>query len=646
MKMKKAIAFLGAAVMALSMASCNGSDSANGGTTTAAGSSAGASGGVDISGVNLTEATAKNFKVKVADGWKLMSASEIGSMMENADFLVKGDKWDATAPYIQVGTTTGNITDWAEQTKKDIYVKYDGEYTINGIKWYVADKIAGAEIGGKIVTVSPQNGVDLKDKTVQAMMGNISWATGDAGGNAGGGAGAETAAATKVELEGYSVAVPSGWVSIPSSDKKTVQLYKTNDVNMISGCNQITITYKAKGKYMLLTGMFDSYDEVKDLKLGNYTWNGAKGPYGGGKDLMSLNTTVGEGYISADIWTKVNENTISTDDADVKAIMDGITVNAAASTEAATTAAESTTTTMTTTTATTTATSTTVTSTTTTTAAVLTTTTTSTFIEGGLPVHEMPTPGVHNFSLPADCPYDFDVISFHARNYYENHGGDKVQYVEAEKLIGDTLVIHLYDIVEFHAIDYQYYYVDYHNLKGTDADGNQVDLESTEQTVWFPGAALNSVDFDNCWGAALYIGDLNADDSWGPFIIKNRLELPNNAKYAEKYTFIKDIPESNYVTPVGGAKGYSQLWMIVPRPTVQKTSIKVLNKDKNGNPVGLVYNSANGAPIILACNSEGWCDCEVTFFSEADGVQRTFVPYLTKDTGVPACSESFIKVLN
>ncbi|MBR5370625.1 MAG: hypothetical protein IK130_00275 [Oscillospiraceae bacterium] len=150
---------------------------------------------------------------------------------------------------------------------------------------------------------------------------------------------ASAAPAQKLDLEGFSVAVPSGWVSVPSSDKTSVSLYKTNDANMISGCNQITIAYKAKGKYMLLTGMFESYEEVKDLKAGNYTWNGAKGPYGGGKDLLSLNTTVGEGYLSTDIWTKVGENTISMSDADVKAIMDGITVNAAAETTAAETTA-------------------------------------------------------------------------------------------------------------------------------------------------------------------------------------------------------------------------------------------------------------------------------------------------------------------
>lgn len=266
--------------------------------------------------------------------------------------------------------------------------------------------------------------------------------------------------------------------------------------------------------------------------------------------------------------------------------------------------------------------------------------------EGALPVHELPTPGVHDFTLPADCPYGFDDISFHARNYYENHSNKSVQYAEAEKLTGNILTVRLYDIVDFRALDYEYYYVDYHNLKGMDADGNQVDLESSEQTVWFPGAALDSVDFGESRGAALYLGELNADGRFDKAAVQELLSQPYNAAYAEKYTFIKDIPEDYYVKPVSGAKPHAEVWMLVPRPTNLSTQIFVLNKDAQGNPLGLVYNSPNGSPILLACNHDDWSDCEVTFISEGDGVSRTFTPYITKDTGVPACSQDYIKILN
>ncbi len=262
--------------------------------------------------------------------------------------------------------------------------------------------------------------------------------------------------------------------------------------------------------------------------------------------------------------------------------------------------------------------------------------------EGRLPV-----PGEHDFTLPEDCPYDFDSISFHARNYYEQHTGTSVQYAEAEKLNGDILTVRLYDIVEFRPLDYAYYYVDYHDLKGKDQDGNPVDLESTETTVWFPGEALNSIDFEDCWGAALYLGRMNDDEDFDRYCVRDALSLPMNAAYAEKYSFIAEIPERNYVSPVGGAQGGSELWMIVPRPTNQKTRIMVKNIDPNtGDPVGLVYNSAFGTPFILACNASGKPDFEITFLSEAIGTERTFKVFVAEATSAPMCTDGDIRILN
>ncbi|MBQ8913040.1 MAG: hypothetical protein IJ054_03225 [Lachnospiraceae bacterium] len=128
--------------------------------------------------VALTDATGSTFTIGVADGWKLMTPDDIGSFMEGADFIVKGDTYDAMGEYIQISQTTGSIDEWVEQTKNDSYVTYDGEYNINGITWYMADRVAGAEIDGKIVLAYPQNGVSLKDEAVEAMLGSIRWANG------------------------------------------------------------------------------------------------------------------------------------------------------------------------------------------------------------------------------------------------------------------------------------------------------------------------------------------------------------------------------------------------------------------------------------------------------------------------------------
>ncbi|MBQ8922375.1 MAG: hypothetical protein IJ060_09490 [Oscillospiraceae bacterium] len=167
---KRILPALFALAMAIGMVSC-GDDS----SSAPAGSSSAAQ--AASSDVALTDATGKYFTVGVADGWKLVTAEEAGSMME-ADFVVKGTAFEATGTYLQISQTTGNIDDWAAQIKNDTYIKYDGEYTYNGIKWYCADKVAGADIDGKIVTVYPQNGADLKDAAVQAMLGSIRWASG------------------------------------------------------------------------------------------------------------------------------------------------------------------------------------------------------------------------------------------------------------------------------------------------------------------------------------------------------------------------------------------------------------------------------------------------------------------------------------
>ena len=274
----------------------------------------------------------------------------------------------------------------------------------------------------------------------------------------------------------------------------------------------------------------------------------------------------------------------------------------------------------------------------------MTATTSAAAFNGEIVGNKLPTPGVHDFTLPADCPYDFDRISFLAKRFYLQQTGRSVQHAEAEKLEGNLLTIHLYDIEEFRPLDYAYYYVDYHDLKGTDEDGNPVELESTAA---ISDAALNCIDFGDCGGAALYLGQMNDDEDFDPYCIKGALKLPVNAGIAEKYPFLTDIPEENYVSPVGGAKGASELWMIVPRPTGQKTAIRVLNFDpQTGDPLGLVFQSAEDTPFILACNASGKPDCEITFIPEMTGVQQSFKVYLSESTYDPMCTDSKIKILN
>ncbi|MDO4845121.1 MAG: hypothetical protein Q3977_00755 [Oscillospiraceae bacterium] len=137
----------------------------------------------------------------------------------------------------------------------------------------------------------------------------------------------EATAGETFDIGTFTVLVPNGWVAKDYKDMNQVKLYKTNSLDNIFGVPEIDITYNAGATYELVTAMFESYEEVEPITTGAYTWNGVQGKFSSTKDLLSLNTVVGDGYIAADVWVKVSEDTtISVNDADVNAILAGITI--------------------------------------------------------------------------------------------------------------------------------------------------------------------------------------------------------------------------------------------------------------------------------------------------------------------------------
>ncbi len=85
-------------------------------------------------------------------------------------------------------------------------------------------------------------------------------------------------------------------------------------------------------------------------------------------------------------------------------------------------------------------------------------------------------------------------------------------------------------------------------------------------------------------------------------------------------------------------------WFI---PMLSRTAIRVLNFDpQTGDPLGLVFQSAEDTPFILACNASRKPDCEITFIPEMTGVQQSFKVYLSESTYDPMCTDSKIKILN
>ena len=71
----------------------------------------------------------------------------------------------------------------------------------------MADRVAGAEIDGKIVLAYPQNGVSLKDEAVEAMLGSIRWANGSGADDAS----YDAAAKSEYELDYATIKIADGW---------------------------------------------------------------------------------------------------------------------------------------------------------------------------------------------------------------------------------------------------------------------------------------------------------------------------------------------------------------------------------------------------------------------------------------------------
>ncbi|MBQ3380016.1 MAG: hypothetical protein IJG50_09200 [Clostridia bacterium] len=128
----------------------------------------------------------------------------------------------------------------------------------------------------------------------------------------------------------FSVMVPDGWKAFPQSEPGKLKVYKgaTSEDDMY-GKPGIDITYSASGSYYLVTGVFDSYEEVAGVTIGDREWSGAEGAYSSSMNLTSLSAVDGEGYFAVDIWQPTDGNTISPDDADVIAIITSLTADAA-----------------------------------------------------------------------------------------------------------------------------------------------------------------------------------------------------------------------------------------------------------------------------------------------------------------------------
>ena len=100
-------------------------------------------------------------------------------------------------------------------------------------------------------------------------------------------------------------------------------------------------------------------------------------------------------------------------------------------------------------------------------------------VEGdqNIDLNEEETKEVIESSFSSDA-YSDDELCELAKNYYFKQNGSIPPIIEVdhESEEGNTIVIHLYEVVVDHTATYDWYYIDRNTGKGTDFSGNEIDL--------------------------------------------------------------------------------------------------------------------------------------------------------------------------
>ncbi len=75
-----------------------------------------------------------------------------------------------------------------------------------------------------------------------------------------------------------------------------------------------------------MSSSYDEYTKIDSIEIGGRTWSGFSGK-SANRGVVSLHADEGSGYVSIEIWTDASEGKITTDDADVQAIIVNLSFN-------------------------------------------------------------------------------------------------------------------------------------------------------------------------------------------------------------------------------------------------------------------------------------------------------------------------------
>ena len=129
----------------------------------------------------LTDATGAVISAKLPDGWILKAGKDIETVgyVDDADYIIKGNDVDTSAPTLQVALanqSSEDIDTWKGWIDGGSFGDANEPFEVNGITWYTAKEGGVAFIDGKVCLVYNLNGASFTDSNIQTILGSISWA--------------------------------------------------------------------------------------------------------------------------------------------------------------------------------------------------------------------------------------------------------------------------------------------------------------------------------------------------------------------------------------------------------------------------------------------------------------------------------------
>ncbi len=224
--------------------------------------------------------------------------------------------------------------------------------------------------------------------------------------------------------------------------------------------------------------------------------------------------------------------------------------------------------------------------------------------------------------------YDEDDLQYLAMQYYSSRHNWIPQFIDVDKVEGDTVTLHLYDLIDGHTSTAEWYYVSKQTGKGKNFLEEEVDLTEKPKAQWRPNVPERNLLPKDASCGIIYLGNPGVMGAYSPINAAYR-EYFSLEGYVDLYPYIANMPEENYAETNGG----SELYLIIPRD--EDAHIVVNAYDDNNKMLGRIYSSYTGAPFLLRCNRSEVMTDQMIKITDNAGEYEEFSVFISGRDGKP-----------